>query len=64
MWTQTPKSCSEPQIQPCCRYRLVWVMGMAAPSFPLFRLIHTARMRRRDYGAYNSCRADSTRSRN
>lgn len=35
-----------------------WWFSVVMPSDP------QPRIRRRDYGAYNSCRADSTRSRN
>jgi hypothetical protein len=42
----------------------VWVMGTVSLKTPFFPPVHTAFMRRGDYGAYNSWRADSTRSRN
>jgi hypothetical protein len=32
----------------------VWVMGMVPLATPLFPSVHTAFMRRGDYGAYNS----------
>jgi hypothetical protein len=58
------KSLGDPLLQYPGGVGEVWVMGMAGSARGLFPLLHSSRMRRRDYGAYNSWRADSTRSRN
>jgi hypothetical protein len=58
------KSLGDPLLQHSSGVGGVWVMGMAGSPRGLFPVLHSARMRRRDYGAYNSWRADSTRSRN
>ncbi len=42
----------------------VLVMGNTVPNGTDFPGFPQRRMHRNDYGAYNSCRADSTRSRN